>query len=164
LPGYAEEDERFADQGSSIAHDDIMKRLLAYQRQLRGDLGALGPEALSRPGVGEAPEIPSAATATDELVDLGFADGEALAAPVGSTHREIGTPPAAEPWPEAPSSGAAVGELERRVADLESTLEGLDAMLSDLRRRFRELAVAADEQIAQIRAAASRARGEDEST
>lgn len=162
VPEHPGEDDRFMDEAHAIAHDDIMKRLLAYQRQLRGGL-----EGSSWTGPVEAREAPPVATATEELVDVGAAESEmATPAPAPAPGPLPAGPAAAEPEPwqgptpaEAPSGG-----LEARVAELEATLAQLDAMLGDLRRRFQELAVAADEKIASIRDAAARARAKDDRT
>jgi len=124
----SEDLDGIAEELPPIRHDDIMQRLLAYQRRLQDERARGGP------GV---------ATATEELLDLGIAEVE----------RD-----AQEPGPLGPASS---GDLPTRVTELESTLDRLDRMLGELRRRFQELAVVVDERIATVRQAVEQARREE---
>jgi len=155
-------DEGFADEGPSIAHDDIMKRLLAYRQRLRGDAGAdeaaMGTSPWPSIGTSPFPGAPPSVIATEELVDVGSVEAESP--PSMGSESPPPTFGRARTASEAPSSPT--DDLEERMAKLESTLERVDAMLGDLRRRFQELAVAADERIAAVRDAVAEARGDDE--
>lgn len=150
MPEDESGDQGFIPETPSTAHDDIMKRLLAYQERLRQDIGAQEapprpspwavPEQTSASEAPSAPDVQPVTTATEDLVDVGSAEDTRPGAPVR--------------LPPAPAH-----ELDARVAELEATLERVDAMLGDLRRRFQDLAIAADERIAAIQDQIARVRG-----
>lgn len=144
-----DEGQRSTAETPPMEHDDIMKRLLAYQERLRRDLGGEEPAAGPSPWAvpertpAEAPpgrEPQPVAIATDDLVDVGSAE-------------EAQPPEAPVLLPPAPPR-----DLEARVADLEATLERVEEVLGDLRQRFQDLAIAADERIAAIRDQVARVR------
>jgi hypothetical protein len=142
-----------------FAHDDIVKRLLDYQRQLREgkaeqatppDRGSVATATVPEQLVDlTASEIPDVAPAEVEEVPAVEATGERVAED---------TPRGGEqPVPAEPAAGAeASGRLER----LERSLAEIASMLSSLRKEFQDLAIAADERIARIEEAIARARGE----
>lgn len=133
-------DQGFIEEMPSIEHDDIMKRLRAYQERLREDLAAREPPAApspwSTPDEAPAGEDQPVATATEDLADVGSA--------------------------ETSAEQASVTASDPRVADLEATLADIDTMLGDLRQRFQDMAIAADERLAAIQDAIAEARGKHE--
>lgn len=135
MPEEWEPEEGFADESPSIAHDDIMKRLLAYRERLRAYSGEepATPSPWASTGGSQIMDPSPPATATEELVDVASV--------------EHGPPRA---------------DLEDRMAALESALDRVDEMLRDLRRRFQDLAVVSDERLADIQRTVSEARREDE--
>jgi len=154
-------------ESSSVVHDDIMKRLLDYQRHLRE---GTSPAAAAEAATDEGPMIDHAAaeaigtqTDTVTLVDITAAEAEieADAAPVAETEleTEISSLEAAEAAVPAPSAAdqtwseatpAAVGDLAARVTELERTLSRVATMISELRGSFQDMAVASDERLAAI--------------
>lgn len=179
-----------------IAHDDIMRRLLEYQRQLREGVPpseAAKAVAESDPSALRAEPSREAATATAEpVVDLTRAEAE-LEAETGQAEREEAEAPEArathggispaetepasgvEPSAEAPlgselapsvwaepssvrAPSAADPALAARVERLEQALEQIATQVSDLRQRFQDLAIAADERLAELERTLARAR------
>jgi len=154
-----------------VVHDDIMKRLLDYQRRLRED----SPSEPSHPLVDySAMEAQAAmATATEEIVDLteieepeaeievievvevGEADEVDEVEPVDAN---AAAAPTGEPTKvEEPSP--AEGSLAERVEQLEASLDQIATMLAAMRSDFQDLAIRADERIAEIEDALASARG-----
>jgi hypothetical protein len=137
--------EDHEEQGAEMVHEDVMQRLLAYQRQLRD--GATPGEA--------AGAMTATKTETDVVVDLTQAEAE-LEAPDLVVIEE-----AAEPG--GPVEGAAIApvgastDLAARVAELESTLARVSAMIADVRDRFQDMAVESDERLAAVSEALSKA-------
>jgi hypothetical protein len=121
-------DPGFVEETPPIEHDDIMKRLLAYQERLRRDLEAAGSIARPSPWATPAGAREAAATTTEDLVDVA---------------REEPTIPEA---------------TEARVDELEGAIRQVDEMLADLRQRFQDLAVAADDRLAAIQDLLARTR------
>lgn len=188
--------ETTSEQGAEarpIAHDDIMRRLLEYQRQLREGVPpseAARAVAESDPSALRAEPSREAATATAEpVVDLTRAEAEleaeattiqreapepsASAGTVTPAAAEAGTASATEPSSEAPpKAGPSLGTepssvratpapdpaLLARVERLERTLEQVTTQVSDLRQRFQDLAIAADERLAELERTLARAR------
>jgi hypothetical protein len=165
----------------AAAHDDIMKRLLDYQRSLRE--GASPEEAAEaiRGGLGERPEPTEAAVATEELVELDAGELESPSADESLLPPEPEPEPAtplptepiapAEPEPQVapptatelePVAGAAAGEpdLQGRLAALEAKLDLIGSKIVEVRRSFRELAVAADDRLATLEDELERVRRE----
>ncbi|MGZ8600180.1 MAG: hypothetical protein ACXWX6_08240 [Actinomycetota bacterium] len=172
-----ESDERWTNaepepEGPGAAHDDIMKRLVNYQRSLRE--GASPEEAAAAVGRGSVERYPAGepSTVMGELVDVA-ADAEPEVAiapePEQEAHPEANVeaepaPQAAateaevqaeEPEPEpAASSATAIGEtrsdLEARLASLEDKLDRLGSKIGEVRQGFQEMAIAADERLAAL--------------
>ncbi|GIV00579.1 MAG: hypothetical protein KatS3mg014_2194 [Actinomycetota bacterium] len=181
-----------------IAHDDIMRRLLEYQRQLRegvppseaaravaeSDPSALraGPAAetatasaaepvvdltraeaeLEAEGATTEPEVPEAA-ARVETEAPAAAEAESVSAAEPSAGPAAPPSPTVEPGPPAePSAVWAVPTadpgLTARVERLERTLDEIATQVSDLRQRFQDLAIAADERLAELERTLARAR------
>lgn len=172
-----------------IAHEDIMQRLLEYQRKLREGLSpreaaqAVAEAVASR----SAPRSEPLATATEPepVVDLTAAEAELEQA----TAPGAGTPAAeaVEPGPERPAEPASAAEppaevasaappwetgspaaaaseetawagpasspdpgLAARVEQLEHALASVATQVSELRQRFQDVAIAADERLAEL--------------
>ena len=163
-------------EGSAIAHEDIMKRLLEYQRQLRD--GVPAAEAAEQAGTGsitvmqteevqvvdltaaeaeleqaeetaEAEEIVTAEATAAEIV-------EADAEPEPESDAETTSEPVAEVWASSPAAGEdaksseAQADLADRIAALEDVLARVAEMVSELRDRFQDMAIASDEHLASI--------------
>ena len=149
-----------------IVHDDIVQRLLDYQRQLRE--GASPAEATEAAG-------DTVATDTIEVVDVAAAEAETetegeieIASPTAQASEAMPSTSTEEIAdevviiPEAESdagseralegeeSPAAIADLSDRVAELETTLARLDGMVKDLRHSFQEMAIDADERLAAL--------------
>ena len=174
-----------------VAHDDIMKRLLDYQRRFREE----NPSEPSHPLVDySAMEAQAAlATATEEIVDLTeieeseaeievvevvevdeadvlpeaakSAQAEAMherdAEDTAPMSAETLASRAAEPvvTKAEESPPAAEGNLAERVEQLEASLDEIAMMLAAVRSDFQDLAIRADERIAEIEDALASARG-----
>jgi TolA-binding protein len=186
MPGYEEsarhpEDLRMDEEEETpaVVHDDIMKRLLDYQRQLRE--GATGREVSIAAG--------ATVTETEALVDLSGmesdVDADARPGDDEEAAREAeadevvvsieATSAVVEPafeMPAAPDPSAfaarepigvparsmASPDVEARITRLERTLERLGSRIGELRRSFQDLAVAADQRLSQIENEISQAR------
>jgi hypothetical protein len=138
-------DPEHDEQGAEIVHEDIMQRLLDYQRQLRE--GASPGEA--------AGAMTATKTETDVIVDLTQAEAELEAVDL------VVIEEAAEP--SSPVENASVApptaDLAARVAELESAVARVSAMIVDLRNRFQDMAVDSDERLAAVSEELSRAGG-----
>jgi hypothetical protein len=178
-------------------HQNIMSRILEYQRQLReGDPPPPPVETLpDRPAMDfAAAEALSAETA--DLVDLTEAEATLAAEPgpapavegegpvpetsdqgapseeraeekVAPVVRLVEPPAPAEPrpvpengvWavPDPPAQDERNVELER-IAELEEALRRVSQTITELRRRFQDMAVASDERLAELEEIVERAR------
>ncbi len=143
------EDEGRGSEAPAVAHEDIMQRLLRYQRQLRGeeqeDAAASSPEPSQAPAgpTAEAPASPEAPPA------------EAPRTGEPEPWVEAPTPPVqaeTTAWVERSPTPAAApsAELARRVEELEATLAHVARLVTDLRERFQDMAIAADERLGDI--------------
>jgi hypothetical protein len=156
----------------TVAHDDIMKRLLDYQRSLRGDEEEPLEIPDPAPEVAEvnevAPEPEAVPPSLDEPVGQEFDFPGAQSAAVPSLDVEpapetepepaVELPAVLEPVagvdPAPPALGPLAGsreELEARVHRLEERLERLGARVVSLRRSFQEMAIAADDDLAAMK-------------
>jgi hypothetical protein len=164
---------------STIHHDDIVKRLLEYQRRLRE--GASPAEA-ARLAAPEPPLIDYAAldeqqaVATEEVVDLRAAEAEATAEAEAGAEIAVGTGPVAADGvvtiPEARETGqpdllqapeaeapAVEGDLAERIIALERTLSDLAKDLRELRTQSQDYALVVDDRLAAIQAKLDEATG-----
>ena len=151
------------DELTPVAHDDIMKRLLDYQRLLRQE-GP--PETQAWPSrtmvdhsAMEAQAASATATAADEIVDLteveeSDADVEILEF---AELAEGDTTLEAAKDEEEPAAEEA--DLTERVEQLEASLDRIAGMLAAVRSDLQDLAIRADERIAEIEDALASARG-----
>ena len=137
-----------AEEPSTIHHDDIVKRLLEYQRQLRE--GATPSEAAQRATSGPLlidysalEEQQAVVTGTEEVVDLTAAEAEAEA----------------EGGAEAEQATATGGDLAERIAALERTLSDLVKDVHDLRAQSQSNALVVDDRLAAIQAKLAEATG-----
>jgi hypothetical protein len=167
-----------AEEGSTIRHDDIVKRLLEYQRQLRE--GATPTEAAQRATSGPPlidysalEEQQAVATETVEVMDLAAAEAEAEARAEAEREatphawaedRLIEIPeaeetagPAVQETIETPTAG---GDLAERVTALEKILKDLAKDLHDLRSQSQDYALVVDDRLAVIQAKVAEATGE----
>jgi hypothetical protein len=164
----------------AVAHDDIMKRLLDYQRSLRGDEE---PEELAE-AVATAevePEPDATFEAEDEpasgVVDLSTtgqgtpapAETEPAMEPVAETGPSDDLRPIAEPMvaaepapPVTDPLAESRADLEEHVRRLEERLERLGGKVVALRQSFQEMAIAADERLAAMKDEIDEARPDPE--
>ena len=149
------------DELTPVAHDDIMKRLLDYQRLLREESPPETHAGPSRTMVDysamEAQALTATATA-EEIVDLteveeSEADIEIVEV---ADLPEIAT---VEPPQTELSTSTGEGDLTERVEQLEASLDRIARMLAAVRSDFQDLAIRADERIAEIEDALAAARG-----
>jgi hypothetical protein len=128
-------------------HDDIMKRLLDYQRSLRGGASPEeAAEAAARAWIAEPAPEPYAEPAPepyaepaperDELTDLVAGAGVPEVLAEGNATQE--------------ESDATAQDLHVRLTALEARLDRLGPKVADLRQSFQDLAIAADERLASI--------------
>jgi hypothetical protein len=182
-----EEPRNLADEQESEApdagHDDIMKRLVDYQRQLRQGVEPTEAAAVAwhreqRDPV--QPEPPGRPPEEPDFVDVSSPEPgvEAEAEPEvragGPEEIETAQPPdrveiltqaeaeasPARPWqsPPAPGRETTRTDVSARIAQLEGTLDRLSKLLGDLRENFQGMAVTADERLAAIEAEIERNR------
>jgi hypothetical protein len=178
-------DDKQAPEDPEAGHDDIMKRLVDYQRQLRQGVEPTEAAAVAwhreprEPGQTEPPSTPP-----DEpnVVDVSSPEPEIQAeAEVEPAEHEVETDDRApdrveilttdeaeaspaRPWQSPPASGRETTrtEVSARIAQLESTLDRLSKLLGDLRENFQGMAVTADERLAAIEAEIERNRDRPE--
>lgn len=170
---------------SEIVHDDIVKRLLEYQRQLREGMAADASPETAEPGttktdtelvvdLTEAEAAVEARETAEEPIaeipepeaELEIAEPEPIAeiaepeAEAPEPTPEIGEPTASKPTASAPepepagepAEASPSADLEARVAELEASLGRVTQILGELRGSFQEMAIAADERLAEIEA------------
>lgn len=144
-------------EGSDTApHDDIMRRLLDYQRHLREGLSPEQASLAVGRGSGDGLVGSGSALATevrDDEVVLDLASHE-IGAPVEEAPRRkrrrgkraddvVAIPEAVDgPDPRI--------ELEARIDELDGILSEVARIVSETRTQFQEMAVAADERLAEI--------------
>ena len=141
-----------------LVHDDIMQRLMDYQRRLRE---GLTPEQAAKSNgtlVDQAAPEPPAAIMTRantvEVVDLAAVEDPVeepveVIEGVEVIHAADGSaPPSADP----------AADLTARLARLEDTLSSVAKSIGDLRERFQNMAIAADERLGVIESIISSAK------
>ncbi|MGE5459117.1 MAG: hypothetical protein ACM3WR_00685 [Solirubrobacterales bacterium] len=133
------------EQGAEIVHEDIMQRLLNYQRHLRE--GDSPSEA--------AGAVTATMTETDMVVDLTHAEAELEAVDLVVIEEAAEPTSPAENAPAVPTAA----DLAARVAELEHAVARVSAMITDLRNRFQDMAVDSDERLAAVSEALSEAGG-----
>jgi hypothetical protein len=135
------------EQGVEIVHEDIMQRLLAYQRQLRD--GTTPGEA--------AGAVTATKTETDVVVDLTQAEAELEAVDLVVIEESAEAGAVKEDTPDAFVEAPA--DLVARVAELEGTVARVSAMIAEFRDRFQDMVVDSDERLAAVSEALSKAAG-----
>jgi hypothetical protein len=142
-----------------LVHDDIMQRLMDYQRRLRE---GLTPEQAARSNgtpilvnpASQSPATTAARAETIEVVDLAAVEGPVeepieVIEGVEVVHAADGSePPSADP----------AADLAARLARLEATLSSVAKSISDLREQFQNMAIAADERLGVIESMISSAK------
>jgi len=146
----------------AIAHDDIMQRLLKYQRHLRGgesppppaDRAEAEDAEQERPLIDYAAAEALSATAreTPQVVDLTEAEAGLEAAAVPEA------PAPAVPEPEHIPAEPALADQSARIAELEATLMRITRMVGELRERFQDMAISADERLSGLEEALTEVR------
>lgn len=172
-----ESDERWtndepAPEEPTAAHDDIMKRLLDYQRSLRE--GASPEEAAEaiRGGTAERREPGETTVTTEELVELEAEEPEPepeaeppSSGPEGAVELQP-EPTELEPEPTelepepSPPSVVLESQLQARLSALEGKLDLIGSKIVEVRRSFQDLAIAADERLAALEDELDRVRRE----
>jgi len=174
--------------GDETEHEDIMHRILEYQRQLReGDPPPPPTSTMPERPLMDFAAAEALSAETADLVDLTAAEA-ALEAETGpapvlsdeeppSDRTEGEEEPAVAPvvrLVEEPSSAApAAGgvwavppppaqddkaETAARVAELEAALRRVSETITELRQRFQDMAVASDERLAELEEILERAQ------
>lgn len=136
---------------SGASHDDIMKRLLDYQR--RKQEGASKEEAASSVWATVSP--PAATEAVDPV-------------PPPTTEAVQPVPPPTT-YPEAPAPSEAppaesrpAGDADVWIERLQGELNRLGSKVGEMRQVFQDMAIAADERLAAIESEIARVRSESE--
>jgi hypothetical protein len=149
MPDDVRTEDAEAEATPSVAHDDIVKRLLDYQRRLR-DLEAgvpapapSGVPAEDAPGPSGEAAVSDTTPDAPTLVDLTAAEADAeTTTSDADLHGSASVPDM--------SANAAQERAAIRVEELELALERLSSRFATLRSSFQELVLAADEQLATI--------------
>jgi flagellar motor switch protein FliG len=153
-----DEDGEGTEATSPLVHDDIMQRLMDYQRRLRE---GLTPEQAAKsngtPIVNSASQSPATTgtrAETIEVVDLAAVEG-----PVEEPIEVINAAEVVHPADESePLSPDLVADLAARLARLEDTLSSVAKSIGDLREQFQNMAIAADERLGVIESMISSAK------
>ncbi len=142
-----------------LVHDDIMQRLMDYQRRLREGLTpeqaakSNGTAILVTPA-SQSPPTTAPRAETIEVVDLAAVEGPVeepieVIEGVEVVHAADGSePPSADP----------AADLAARLARLEDTLSSVAKSIGDLREQFQNMAIAADERLGVIESMISSAK------
>lgn len=135
------------EEAPQIVHDDIVRRLLQYQAQLREGIKA-GETELATPAASldliDYSALGSPAPAQiEEIVDIAAAESAAEAGLVVTIPEPGGA--AAEP----PLPGARE-DLDARVARLESAITQIASSLADLRIQAQDSAMLIDDRLAEV--------------
>lgn len=142
-----------------LVHDDIMQRLMDYQRRLREGLTpdqaakSNGTPILVNPG-SQSPATRATRTETIEVVDLAAVEGP-VEEPIEIV-KGVEVVHAAEES-EPPSTDLAA-DLAARLARLEDTLSSVAKSIGELREQFQNMAIAADERLGVIESMISSAK------
>jgi uncharacterized small protein (DUF1192 family) len=147
---------------SEVAHDDIVRRVLEYQRRLRAGEPATLSGRDDGPGIGPAlaEAVPTSPVATEGPATSGFATEEILAVTIAEEDAQVEVERGAEVDTDLRPEMApgVVDPLAERVAELEATFDRLGAMLDAIRQDFQDLVVEVDERIGAVQREIGRAR------
>jgi hypothetical protein len=153
-----DEDAEETEANPPLVHDDIMHRLLDYQRQLRE---GQTPEQAAQHAVSpvlvdysvlDAPSPVAEQTDTVEVIDLDAVD-EVAEQPAEDVPQVWSAPSISSgpmPMPPMPPATDASGDLALRLAKLEDSLSNIATSIGELREQFTNMAIAADERLAAI--------------
>jgi hypothetical protein len=171
------------DQPSEASHDDIMKRLLDYQRRQQG--GATKEEAASSvwavpasaPAPAEAapapvdvqqappdiqqapPDIQRAPTDIEQAPpDIQQAPPEVQPAP--SKIEPVWSEPHPAPSEVPPAESHPTTDVDARIERLQGALDRLGSQIGEMRQAFQDMAIAADERLTEIESEIARVRAE----
>jgi hypothetical protein len=157
-----DEDAEETEATPPLVHDDIMHRLLDYQRQLREGVTpeeaaqhAASPVLVDYSAL-DAPTPVAEETDTVQVIDLDAAEEvveERTEVPAEDVPQVWSTPSlSSEPTPVQPKPAAAEasGDVALRLAKLEDTLSNIATSIGELREQFTNMAIAADERLAAI--------------
>jgi hypothetical protein len=157
-----------SEQPAEASHDDIMKRLLDYQRRQQG--GATKEEAASSVWAVPASARPAAEAApmpaTPEEVHLAPPEVHVVPAEVEQTPSGVQTPSEVHPAPsEVPpleSHPDTDTDANARIESLHGALDRLGSQIGEMRQAFQDMAIAADERLTEIESEIARVRAENE--
>ena len=142
-----------------LVHDDIMQRLMDYQRRLREGLTpeqaakSNGTPILVNPA-SHSPATTATRAETIEVVDLAAVEG-----PVEEPIEVIkGVEVVLAPDESEPPSADLAADLAARLARVEDTLSSVAKSIGDLREQFQNMAIAADERLGVIESMISSAK------
>jgi hypothetical protein len=153
-------------QPAEASHDDIMKRLIDYQRRQQG--GATKEEAASSVWAvpASAPQTAEAAPTPPAPVEVQPAPSEVQLAPaevhvvppeVDQITAEVHPAPSEVPPPESHPATDADARIER----LQSAFDRLGSQIGEMRQAFQDMAIAADERLTEIESEIARVREAD---
>jgi flagellar motor switch protein FliG len=142
-----------------LVHDDIMQRLMDYQRRLREGLTpeqaakSNGTPILVNPA-SQSPATRATRAETIEVVDLAAVEG-----PVEEPIEVVkGVEVVLSAEESEPQSTDLAADLAARLARLEDTLSSVAKSIGDLREQFQNMAIAADERLGVIESMISSAK------
>jgi hypothetical protein len=142
-----------------LVHDDIMQRLMDYQRRLREGLTpeqaakSNGTPILVNPA-SQSPATTATRAETIEVVDLAAVEG-----PVEEPIEDIkGVEVVLAAEESEPPSTDLAADLAARLARLEDTLSSVGKSIGDLREQFQNMAITADERLGVIESMISSAK------
>jgi hypothetical protein len=151
-----DEDAEKTEATPPLVHDDIMHRLLDYQRQLREgqtpEQAAQHAAVLVDYSALDAPSPVTEQTDTVEVIDLDAVD-EVVEQPAEDVSQVWSAPSISSgpmPMPPMPTATDASGDLALRLAKLENSLSNIATSIGELREQFTNMAIAADERLAAI--------------
>jgi hypothetical protein len=144
-PGARGADE--SERPPAIAHEDIVKRLLDYQRHLRDE--TTGVAASDRPSAREDAAADPAAAPTRVAVEMPMPTIAEVVIPESEAPMETSAPTETDP-----TDDRAQGEERGRArSDLPTaTAAAALELVAELRRRFQDLAIEADERLSTLEA------------
>jgi flagellar motor switch protein FliG len=142
-----------------LVHDDIMQRLMDYQRRLREGLTpeqaakSNGTPVVVKPA-SQSPATTATRAETIEVVDLA-----AVEAPVEEPIEDIKGVEVVLAADESETlSTDLAADLAARLARVEDTLSSVAKSIGDLREQFQNMAIAADERLGVIESMISSAK------
>jgi hypothetical protein len=146
-------DEESESRDMGAVRDDIMKRLLEYQRRQRGE-----PQPAPSVWATPPPRASDASTAAEPRVEEPPSAVPFGEAPAPETH-EPETYAAETSAPETyAAETTSAPEMPARIEALHEALDRVASQIGDLRQTFQDMAIAADERLAELEAEVARVR------